>query len=128
MRKLLLAVLLVFVLGQTARADDPTESYADAHARASLLDGTAESKTYAPIFSKAIAPMIVGMIRDCLANAKPPAAVNLVVILDPDGSVRRTIPEPSQPIAACVADKLAGTKFPPPPRSNWAVFINVAIK
>ncbi len=123
-----MAALLLFALGQVARADNPAESYADAHARASLLDGTAESKAYAPIFSKAIAPMIVDMIRDCLAKAKPPDAVNLVVILDPDGGVRRTIPEPWQPVAACVAAKLVGTKFPPPPKSNWAVFITVAIK
>ena len=128
MHKLFLVALLVFALGRVAWADDPAESYADAHARAALLDGTPESKEYAPIFSKAVASMIVDMIRDCVAAAKPPATVNLVVILDPDGSVRRTVPEPQQPVAACVAGKLVGAKFPPPPKSNWPVFITVTIK
>ena len=128
MNKLLLAALLIFALGQVSRADEPAESYADAHARASLLDGTAESKAYAPIFSRAIASKIVDMIRDCVANAKLPDAVNLVMILDADGSVRRAIPEPWQPVAVCVAGKLAGMKFPPPPKSDWPVFITVAIK
>ena len=126
--KMLLAALLIFSLGQMARADDPSESYADAHARASLLDGTPESKVYAPIFSRAVASVIIDAIRGCLANSKLPDAVNFVVILDTDGSVRRTIPEPGQAVTACVADKLAGTKFPPPPRSNWPVFVTVAIK
>ena len=121
-------VLLVVAPGRAMRADGLTESYADAHARALLLDGTAESKAYAPVFSRAIAPIIVEMIRDCVANAKLPDAVNLVVILDPDGSVRRTIPEPSQRVTACVAAKLSEVKFPPPPKPGWPVFITVAIK
>ena len=128
MHKLLLAVLLIYTSGQSLRADDPAESYVDAHARALRLDGTAESKAYGPVFSKAVAPVIIDAIRECVAHARIPGAVDLVLILDADGSVRRVIPEPSQPVAACVAERLAGAKLPPPPRSGWPASVSIAIK
>lgn len=111
-------------------ATESGEEFAALRARANQLAESAEGKAYDGRFSDApsFAKPLQAALKTCTEQAKPPYAVNLVFVINADGSLQRIVPSPDQPVSACIAAKLEGVKLPEPPKNEWLVALNISIK
>ena len=70
-------------------------------------------------------------LRDCLRRypGKAPAAINVVLVVGIDGTVRDALYPPDDPVSGCVAGWLNAQKgLPMPPRDAWMVHVQVKLK
>jgi hypothetical protein len=128
MKKAFLPALFALLLSPLLFAAEPKESFEDVRARARKMGETDEGKAYEKEFSKAVSKSMQAALEDCTKDTKPPYVVNIVFVIDANGTAQRLVPAPNQPVSACVAKKLDGVKLPKPPKSNWMVAMNITIK
>jgi hypothetical protein len=86
-----------------------------------------EGKAYDNRFSDSFAKPLQTALKTCTEHTKPPYPVNIVFVINADGSAQRVIPAPDQSVSACITDKLQGLKLPKPPKGEWLVALNIAI-
>jgi hypothetical protein len=120
----------IFLSSTFAVATEPPEEFDALRARANQLAATEEGKKYDGQFSdsETFAKPLQTALKDCTANPQPPHTVNLVLLVNPDGTLKRILPGSSQPVAECIAAKLKDARVPAPPGPEWVVALNIAIK
>ena len=109
-------------------AEPPAERFEDVRDRAHQMGETDEGKAYEKRFSEIFAKPMQAALQDCTKETKPPYVVSFVFIIGADGATKRILPAPDQPVSACIARKLSGIKLPAPPKPDWLVSVNIAIK
>ena len=109
-------------------ADPPKEKFEDIRARARQMGETDEGKVYEKEFSKAVSKPMQAALEECTKDTNPPYIVNIVFVIGADGKVQRLVPAPEETVSARVAKKLNDLKLPKPPKANWMVSVNIAIK
>ncbi|HWB61668.1 MAG TPA: hypothetical protein VG733_19450 [Chthoniobacteraceae bacterium] len=91
-------------------------------------DHTTVGLAYEDRISEAINGAMRDALKSCAAHATPPLDIDIVLIISAEGKVEEAIPDPTEPISACVAGKLSRERFPAPPRPDWKQLINIHIK
>lgn len=126
------SVFWMTMLGSSAAvaATEPGEGFDTLRSRANQLAATEEGKKYDGQFSgfPAFAKPLQAALKTCTANPEPAHTVNLVLLVNRDGSLKRIVPGPNQPVAECIAAEIRKAKVPAPPGSDWVVALNIAIQ
>ena len=123
------SVFCVTMLGSVAVA--ATEPDFDSlRSRANELAATEEGKKYDGEFSESVAfaKPLQAALKTCTAKPQPAHTVNLVLLVNRDGSLKRVVPGPNQPVAECIAAKIRKATVPAPPGPEWVVALNIAIQ
>jgi hypothetical protein len=120
--------LLVAGLAFVRSASSAAESFDAIQSRAHDMGETSAGKAYEKQFGTAFGPSMRDSLEACTKSTKPPYIVNFVFVIATDGTVRRIIPAPQQPVSACVAEKLGAIHLPPPPKNDWLVAVNITIQ
>jgi hypothetical protein len=120
----------IFFSATFAVATQPDREFDALQARANELAATEEGKKYDGQFShpETFAKPLQTALKECTAKPQPSHTVNLVLLVNPNGTLKSVLPRPNQPVAECIAAKLKEAKVPPPPGPDWLVTLNIAIK
>src|SRR4030095_9692446 len=119
----------MLALTTLAQAVDPSsDRFDDIRARAKALGETDEGKAYEKRFSEAFAKTMQSALRECTRDTKSPYPVHIVFVIAADGTTKRVLPAPDQPISVCIAKKLTNLKLPEPPKPDWLVSVNFTVK
>eukprot|EP01031_Cornospumella_fuschlensis_P046647 gene46647-57127_t len=70
----------------------------------------------------------LGVVLEFRREVSPEDFPDADLIIAADGATERILAAPSQPVSACVAEKLQGLKLPAPPKAGWLVAVKFTIK
>lgn len=105
--------------------------YEDTRSRARAMGETEEGKRYEHSLSSEVTDIFArpfhDALQECSKDVKAPYQTSVVLVIAADGIVKIVTPG-TEPVAACVAEKLKGLKLPPPPRADWLMSVNVELK
>ena len=121
----LLIALSAFSLAVLHAADTPP--FDELRARAEQMGETLDGKAYETYFSQSVSDSLQRILQGCAKETKPPYMVNIVFVINEDGTTR-IVPAPDQPVSACVTEKLKGIKVPAPPKPEWMVLVNITVQ
>ena len=99
---------------------------------AKALLGRPEGAAYEKRVGAAIQRLsLAETLRSCMSRqrGKTPDAVNVVLVIGIDGTVRDAFHPPNDPVSGCVADWLSSQRdLPAPPRDAWMVHVQVKLR
>ena len=127
MKKQLVAVLILQISIICSLAEPQDESFRQIHAKAVQMGNTATGKAYEKRFSIEFSKPMDEALRDVLKDLKPPYIVNVVFIINADGSMLRILPAPNDFISEGIAIKLKDLRVSRPPKPGWMVAVNMEI-
>lgn len=124
---LLLAAGLVYCYPDATRAaDEQNRAYEEALATAQRLDDSVEGQAYERELFASIQSQLQRAMNECTSGDTPEHRFRLLFEIE-SGKVARVLPEPEQPVAACVAQKVSGLPAPAAPGAKWVVSIRMTV-
>jgi hypothetical protein len=127
MSRIFVLGLMSLALPSLVTATESVEEFAALRARAKQMAESGEGKKYDNRFSDSFAQPLQAALKTCTEDTKRPYPVNMIFVINADGSAQRVIPAPDQPVSACITEKLQGLKLLKPPKGEWLVALNINI-
>jgi len=127
MKTVLFAFSALLASSMISIGEPQTGQFERVRTKATEMGNTAEGKVYEKRFSRAFAKPMDAALRDCVKDIKPPYTVNLVFIIEANGTIQSILPAPGELISEGIAIKLKNLKVPPPPKPGWMVSVEMEL-
>ena len=128
MKTVLNALLSLIIVPALSFAEPQGGKYADIRAKALQMGASPEGTAYEKRFSKAFAKPMKKAMNDAATDFKPPFTIDLVFIINADGTLQQIVPSPEELISTDISIKLKNLKVPPPPKPGWMVAIRMDVR
>lgn len=125
MKTILTTIFSLLFIPILCFAEPQDEQFDHLLAQAKKMGNSTEGQVYEKRFQRVFTKPMEEALKVCTKGTTPPYTVNVVFVIDADGTVQRIVPAPGELISIGISVKLKDLKVPPPPKAGWMVAVQM---